>query len=106
MIVWDKNGQAESFFTYHASVVDLALLVKKVNDGVKTKEEVLEECRKGMVAAMRTGKLLCLYIGNLSVDFVNEYTSDETNFPTSLIFDREVWKDHDTYMKCVRHDEN
>ena len=106
LIVWDKNGQADSFFTYHSSVVDLVQLIKKVNDGTETKENVLEECRKGMVAAMRTGKLLCLYIGNLDIDFVNEYTSDETNFPTSLIFDRYVWKDHDTYMKTIRHDEN
>ena len=30
LIVWDKNGQADSFFTYHSSVVDLVQLIKKL----------------------------------------------------------------------------
>ena len=59
-----------------------------------------------MVAAMRTGKLLVLYIGSIQIDFVNEFSSDETTFPTSLIFDRDVWKDHETYMKTLRQGEN
>ena len=87
-------------------MVDLGVLIKKVDDGVKTKEEALEECRKTMVAAMRTGKLFVINVGKYSPDFINEYTADDENFPTAKIFNREEWKEHDLYMKTVRHEEN
>ena len=58
-----------------------------------------------MVNAMRTGKLFVIYVGSHSPDFINEWTGDDDKFPTSKIFNRAVWKDHDTYMKCVKDGE-
>ena len=86
IMIWDKNGQADSFFAYQATLVDLHVLIKKVDDEVITKEEALEECRKQMVAAMRTGKLLVLNVGTYTPDFINDYTSDEANFPAAVVF--------------------
>ena len=106
IMIWDKNGQADSFFAYQATLVDLHKLIKNVDDKVKTKEEALEECRKSLVAAMRTGKLLVLNVGEYLPDLINDYTSDETNFPTAAIFQRDLWKVHETYIKTVRPDEN
>ena len=56
---------------------------------LELKTAALEMCRKTMVSAMRTGKLFVLNIADAHlVDFVNEFTSDETNFPTNLCFSR------------------
>ena len=52
MIVFDKQGAVDSFLSYKGKLNDFFLLMKKVNDGSKTKEEALEKLRFDVVQSM------------------------------------------------------
>ena len=67
--------------------------------------EALESLRNPLVYAMRSGDTFVINLDKTSPDFKNVY-NDEDNFPSYKIFDWNEWRDHDTYMKIVRAEED
>lgn len=55
---------------------------------------------------MRTGDRLVLYLGNIAIDFKNNFTSDETNFPAEKVFNFAEWRKEENYKKIVRKEED
>ncbi len=54
---------------------------------------------------MRSGDTFVINLDKISPDFKNVY-NDQGNFPSYKIFDWSEWRDHDTYMKIVRPEED
>ena len=104
--MWDKTGNADTFFSYNANLVDFARDVKKVQDGVQTALEALEKLRVKMVPSMRTGKIFAINLASAMPDFTSDFAGSDDVFPSATMFDIEAAKVHETYMKCVRDDEN
>ena len=67
--------------------------------------EAIESLRKPLVYSMRIGDTFVINLDKTAPDFKNLY-NDEDNFPSNKIFDWNEWRDHDTYMKIVRPEEN
>ena len=89
--MYDTSGQASTFFQYCGVVkVDLAAFVTQsiVNGDDKI---VIEECRKGVVGAMRNGNTVAFHSDKLSPDFNEKYKGDENNFPSDCVFNKEEW---------------
>ena len=59
--------------------------------GRKTKEEALEELRKGLVFAMRYGTAFVIDVGRIVPDFKVQWTDDEV-FPIEQICDFDEWR--------------
>ena len=73
--------------------------------GRKTKEEALEELRKGLVFAMRYGTAFVIDVGRIVPDFKVQW-KDEEVFPIEQICDFDEWRKRKNYMKIVKPDEN
>ena len=55
---------------------------------------------------MRAGKTLAIDCKDFKINFVDEYTAGDTDFPAATVFNYEEWHKKDNYMKVVRDDEN
>ena len=64
----------------------------------------IEYLRKGLVLGMRQGSTFVLGIGKMTPDFYGEFNTPE--FPAKEIFQHDVWRKRDNYMKIVKPDEN
>ena len=104
-LVFDKNGNASVFFSYKAHMIEVNKLSIAIAMGKMSKEEAIEQLRKGLVYAMRTGDRYVLYCGNIAPDF-KELFNDPVNFPTDKIFDMKEWRKEENYKKIVRPDED
>ena len=74
--------------------------------GKYTKEEALEQIRRGLVYSMRSGDRLVLFCGNIAPDFKKEMTSDAANFPAEVVFNFNEWRKEENYKKIVRDEED
>lgn len=101
-VVFDSTHNAEVFFRYKAHLIEVNKLSIGVTIGKISKEDALETIRKGLVYCMRSGDRLVLYLGNTAIDFKNNFTSDETNFPAEKIFNFAEWRKEENYKKIVR----
>ena len=72
VIIWDKTGNADTFFSYNANLVDFKRDVKKVQDGVQTAAEALEKLRVKMIPSMRTGKIFAINLADAIPDFTSD----------------------------------
>ena len=81
-----------------------AMMKKSIGQG--TVADVLEGCRKAIVGTARNGNTCVLFTDKLTPDFINEYTGDEKNFPSNIVFDKDAWANQENYIKVVREDEN
>jgi hypothetical protein len=65
-----KEQIARNFFTYKGIVEDVsALTLPFAKSGLK-KTDVLERCRKSLVAAMKSGRVFALYLGDVTIDHI------------------------------------
>ena len=104
-VIFDKNENANVFFSYKATMRDLHVMAVEVELGKKDVDECLEEVRKGLVYSMRLGDTFVMNIDNLALDFKNKWTDDEV-FPMELISDFDDWRESENYMKIVKEEEN
>eukprot|EP00347_Sterkiella_histriomuscorum_P002379 403368382 len=105
-LIFDKTGNAEVFFRYKAHLIEVNKLQIGITIGKYTKDEAIEQIRKGLVYAMRTGDRLVLYCGNIAPDFKEGLSSDAQNFPSELVFNFAEWRKEANYKKIVREDED
>jgi hypothetical protein len=73
--------------------------------GKQCVNDALEDLRKGLVYSMRIGDTFVINCDKVTPNFFCDYTDDEI-FPADEIFDYLPWRDHDTYMKVVKKEEN
>ena len=69
------------------------------------KEDIVEDLRKTLVACTRIGSQFVLNMGKIAPDFKSAIT-DEKEFPSDVIFDREAWFKEENHMKFVKESEN
>ena len=107
LLVDMAGGDCTTYFKYHGHTINIAQSVIKYKLKKLDYTTVMEELRKGLVAAMRTGDTLVINIGKSVVDFNSEFSNDE-HFPAGRVFDCEYWKarDEENYMAVVRPEEN
>lgn len=86
-------------------MMELAKLHLSVNIGKITKDEAIEELRKGLVYSMRLGDRYVLNCGKLQIDFMRDF-HDPVNFPIDKIFDFQEWRKEENYKKIVRPEED
>ena len=110
VIVWDKNEKVAtmlgSYFSYKSFNVELHRLSIGLRLQQFTKDHVLEELRKAAVAAMKNGNLLVIDVGNLTPDFINDFTGADSDFNSHLVFDWDAIRDRNNHIKMVREEEN
>ena len=77
----------DTYFSYQASLVlEAKRMVLDVATSRKTLSEVLDECRKHLVNAMRFGQTLYIRLADSACDFSGQFSSAE-DFPLD-VFDR------------------
>ena len=104
-LIFDTTGECEVYFRYKAHMIELNKLSLSISLGRLTKDEAIEQMRKGLVYSMRIGDRYVLNCGKNMIDFKHMF-NDPVNFPTDLIFNFEEWRKEENYMKIVRPEEN
>ena len=104
-IVFDKNENANVFFTYKGTMREANKLAVQVAIGHKTQEEALDVLRKAVVYAMRIGDMLAINCDNLNLNFKEVWTHPEI-LPMDEITEFDEWREDDAYMKIVKPEEN
>lgn len=104
-VIFDKNENANVFFTYKGTMKEANKLCVSVTIGYRTMEEALETMRKSLVYSMRIGDIFAINCDNLNLDFKNKWTHPEI-FPIEKITDFDEWRESDNYMSIVKPEEN
>ena len=55
---------------------------------------------------MRTGRPFAINIEKTAVDFTNEYTAGDEDFPSATVFDFAEWRKEENHMKILKEGEN
>lgn len=83
---------------FHRDVVNVRL-------GLKTKEDALEELRRGLVNSMRLGANFVINLDKIhDIDFETEWTQDGV-FPIK-VFNYDEWRESENFLTVVREEEN
>ena len=64
----DHTGNAYTFFKYKAKLIDLPSIMLSVTMGKTTKEEAIEEIRRGLVYGIKQGECVIFHIGDVTLD--------------------------------------
>ena len=116
-ILLDKKGQCETFFQYKGKLRQLHAEHMKVQMLGSKKEDVCDNLRRGLVAAMENGANYVISLGKLPFSFAinpNEPFDesqekyryfDVMKFNTERIFNFELWRDPENYNTVVAEDE-
>ena len=104
-IIFDKNENANVYFTYKGTMREANKLAVSVIIGHRTKEEAMEVLRKSLVYSMRIGDVFAINCDNLNLDFNNDWTHPEI-LPMEEITEFDEWREDDRYMKIVKDEEN
>ena len=104
-VIFDKNENANVYFTYKGTMKEVNKLQIQVTLGHKTREEALEVLRKGLVYSMRIGDVFALNADNLNIDY-SELWTNPTIFPLDEISEFDEWREDNKYMKVVKPEEN
>lgn len=104
-VVFDKNENANVYFTYKGTMKEVNKLSVSVTIGHRTKEEALEVLRKALVYSMRIGDVFAINCDNLNLNFKDIWTHPEI-LPMDEITDFDEWREHENYMKIVKPEEN
>ena len=82
----DHTGNAEVFFKYKATRhIDVASLMLEVSISKKSKEEAVEEIRKGLVYGMHAGGPVIFHCGEMNLD-VNEFLKGQPFWDPKQLF--------------------
>jgi len=104
-IIFDKNENANVYFTYKGTIREANKLAVSVIIGHRTKEEAMEVLRKSLVHSMRLGDVFAINCDNLNLNFNDEWTHPEI-LPMEEITEFDDWRENDNYMKIVKPEEN
>ena len=104
-IIFDKNENANVFFTYKGTMKEVHKLRVAVAIGYRTQEQALEVLRRALVYSMRIGDIFCINCDNLNIDFNDVWTHPEV-FPMDEVSEFDEWRENDNYMKVVKPEEN
>ena len=104
-VIFDKNENANVYFTYKGTMKEVNKLSVSVTIGHRTREEALEVLRKSLVYSMRIGDVFALNCDNLNINFNELWTHPEI-LPLDEITDFDEWRERDNYMKIVKPDED
>ena len=104
--MWDNHGKPPLYYKYKSNLIEFYKDLAQVQAEKQTVEGAIEELRRRLVASMRTGEPLIIYLDHFMPDFYKEYTSDDTIFPAEKIFDFQEWRKDEVYKKIVREEEN
>lgn len=104
-LIFDKSGQAATFFSYKANLKDFAKEVVANKIGKKLKKDSIELLRKSLVYSIKAGEVMVVNCDKTLPDFTKVYTHDK-EFPTQKIFDYDLWNTRTEYMSIVKPDEN
>ena len=55
---------------------------------------------------MRTGRTFAINLSKTTVDFTNEYTAGDEDFPSASVFDFADWRKEENHMKILKEGEN
>ena len=107
LMIFDKTGNAATFFQYKATLLDWHKHVIKHQMGNCSKEDSLHEFRKMYVGGMKTGGCLVVNVDKIRPEFSHaENQWGGTDIIPDVLFDYNAFLDHDTYMKIVPDEEN
>ena len=73
------GGKCAMFYNYHGILIDLHKEMMKVVSGKQTIDATLDILRRGLVGAMKTGKMFVINMDAMMPDFHNEYTSGKNS---------------------------
>ena len=104
-IIFDKNENANVYFTYKGTMREANKLQVSVTIGHRTMEEALDVLRKSLVYTMRIGDVFAINCDNLNLNFKDIWTHPDI-FPTDEITDFDEWREDEAYMKVVKEEEN
>ena len=101
LLIWDKKGTTGTYFRYmerlHAtSACKIAVLMNK-----RTISDCLDELRKTVIGAMRSGQCQAIDLDKVELPFNTDWTSE--NFPAEKIFDFQYWRSN--YAKHIKQEE-
>ena len=105
MIMFDKTGNAATFFRYKARLVEFQKHILALKMGKSEMPEALEALRSQLVYTMGVGERLCIYLDKMCPDFKTEYTNS-VEFPSEEVFNFAEWRKKTSYMKVVKEEEN
>ena len=102
------GGKCAIFYNYNAILIDLHKEMMKVMMRKQSIETTLDTLRRGLVGAMKTGKMFVINMEAMMPDFHNEYTSGKNKklFPTQDIFDPDYWIIDEINTQIVKPEEN
>ena len=105
-VMWDNQGNVETFMKYSAqnSIFALDRELIAVALGRKTNEEVADSLRKHVVLNAKFGTNLTISCGNLKPNFLYDLKTDIYNALEINSFDK--FRQYDNYMKIVKDEEN
>lgn len=104
-VIFDKNENANVFFTYKGTMKEAHKLAVSVAIGHQTQEEAMDVLRKSLVYSMRIGDMYAINCDNLNLNF-NETWSHPEILPMDEITEFDEWREDNTYMKIVKPEEN
>ena len=104
-IIFDKTGNAGTFFNYSAAYHEIFKEKLRVDKGDQTKDDVSEKLRSHLVHAVGHGTLLVLGMGKVNPEILAHQPAGNV-WPAHLIFDFAEWRKEENYMSIVKEEEN
>ena len=105
-IIFDKTGNAGTFFNYSANYHEIHKEIMKVGMGSQTKDDVSEKLRQHVVGSVRHGSTLVLDVGKLSAEILAHQPAEANVWPADLIWNFAEWRKEENHMSIVKEDEN
>ena len=60
----DESGNAYNFFKYKGKLIDIQSIILTVTLGKKSKEDAVEEIRKGLLYGIKQGECVIFHVGD------------------------------------------
>ena len=78
----------------------------KVQTGNKTKEQVVEVIREGIMWAAKVGDTLAVNMDSFNPDFKTEWNFPEEKFDTHLLFNSKEFRENENFKKMLKENED
>eukprot|EP01017_Pseudomicrothorax_dubius_P039446 TRINITY_DN6054_c0_g1_i1.p1 TRINITY_DN6054_c0_g1~~TRINITY_DN6054_c0_g1_i1.p1 ORF type:complete len:192 (+),score=64.06 TRINITY_DN6054_c0_g1_i1:42-617(+) len=96
----DTTGNAAVFYKYKGTLIEFGPIIVQHRMGKKSKEEVTEELRLGLKAAVPAGSALAIHIDKTTVD-LREFNHD-AYFPFDKVFEPKAFAVESVYSKILK----
>jgi hypothetical protein len=112
LVIDCSAGQAvRSFYEYKGALADLSCLTVPFGKSGVKREEVMERCRKKLVAAMKNGTVFVLYLGGVTIEHADLKTKlcKKDTFPKEVFINgglKLVQADYDPKYKYLYREED